>query len=320
MNNNKKWIAMGAGLGIGAVMLTVSGLSAMAGTSGYDAWKSAVKQTHTATSFAAQAGVVVSDGGTKLIEAQTAFKKDGAAASGDVRVSAGGASHGMNVYVQDGKTILKPGDSDVYRIVEHGKGEGGGHGPKNGAAHAPDPELAQKLERVFDALVGNLKDRVTLDENADGSKRVALSLSGNQVPVAVNAIGSLLIGHAGGEHGERGGAHGWAKGHGRGNDGSDPGAGPLFAPDTMPNLPKLTQDVRIDEIKLNATIDANNYVDDQSAEIQISGKDDSGAAHTVVIAAKLDLSGVNATKADSVDLTGKTVEPIEPKKGERGGR
>lgn len=305
--NNKKWIAMGVGISIGAVMLTVSGLSAMAGTSGYDAWKSAVKQTHAMKSFAVNANVAVSEAGTKLIDAQTVFKKDEGAASVDVRLSAGSVYNGMNVYMQDGKMILKPSDSDVYQVAEHDKGEDGWNSKKRGSEHALDAAMAERIERVFDALVGNLKDRVTLTENGDGSKQVALNLTGSQVPVAVQAIGSLLIGHAGGDYGERSGAApGWAKGHGKAGEAG--GAGPLFTSDMMP---KLTQHVRIDAIKLAAKIDANNLLDDQSVEIQISGKDATGVAHTVVVEAKLDFAGVNATNADTVDLTGKTVEPLK---------
>lgn len=323
MKRNKKWIAMGAGLGIGAVMLTVSGLSAMAGNSGYEAWKTAVKQTHTATSFAGKAGIVVTDNGTKLIDAEAAFKKDGASASADLSLSSGNAAHGMNVYIQDGQTVLKPDDSNVYRVVEQGTGEEGKHGPKRGADHTPDPAMVQNVERVFDALVGNLKDRVTLTENADGSQQVTLSLSGSQVPAAVQAIGSMLIGHAGGFQDKRGHAGvgaGPVSGDAAGDKGSPAGGAGFdswFTPDMKPELPKLTQDIRIEAIKLDAVIDANRYMDGQTAEIRLSGKDAAGTAHSLVVQVMLDLGGFNGTKADRVDLTGQTVETIKPKERER---
>jgi nitrogenase molybdenum-iron protein alpha/beta subunit len=82
-----------------------------------------------------------------------------------------------------------------------------------------------------------------------------------------------------------------------------------------PDLPKLTQDVRIEEIKLDATIDANNYFENKTAEIRVTGKDEAGAPHSVVVRAEVDLTGINATKADSVDLTGKKVEAIEREAG-----
>lgn len=301
MNNRQKWIAMGAGLGIGAVMMTVSGLSAMAGTSGYDAWKSAIKQTHTAASLTGQASVAVTDNDTQLFAANAVFKKGDNAASADVRLNAGGAAQEVNAYLQDGKAIWKTSDSNVYRVAEPGKNDGA-PGPWRHADRSPNPAVAQGAEQVFDALVGNLKDRVTVQANGDGSKQVSLHLSGSQVPAAVNAIGSLIIGSAsnGADH-WRGGAgeQGSAEMHG------------LFAPEMKLNMPKLTQNIRIEAIRLDAAIDANNYVDRQSAEIQVVGQDASGAEHRVVIEAKLDLGDVNATSADSVDLTGKQVETVQ---------
>ncbi|MDF2720222.1 MAG: hypothetical protein K0R28_7147 [Paenibacillus sp.] len=287
----KKWIAMGAGLGVGAVLLTVSGLTAMAGASGYDAWKSALKQTKTASSIAGSVQVAVTDNGTKLVGVDAAFKKGESAASADVKLDSGSATRGLKVYLQDGKAVLKASDSDVYQVAEHGKEDGkGGPGWQRGSGdHKPDPAFAEGVERVFDALAGNLKDRVELETNTDGSKRVTLHLSGNQVPVAVNAIGSFLIGNV--ADGSR-----WHHGE-QASEGKTEGANALFTPDMKPNLPKLTQDVRIEEIKLDATIDKDN--------------DAAGAAHSVMIRAAVDLNGVNATKADSVDLTGKKVEQIE---------
>lgn len=319
MNNRKKWIAMGAGVGLGAVMLTVSGLSAMAGTSGYEAWKSAVKQTKTAESIAGAVTLTVTDNDKRLAGAEAAFKKDGSGASANVQVNAGAMSHEMNVYLQDGRAILKPGDSDTYQVTE--PWGDGGHGWKHDSNHAPDPAMVQRVERVFDALVGNLKDRVTLTENADGSKQATLSLSGNQVPVAINAIGSLLIGGAAdGDHWKHG-KPGWAD-EGQAGAGAETNGDSWFAPGAGPEMPKLTQDIRVESIELDATIDADNYMDAQTAEIHISGKDADGTAHSVVVQAAIDLSGVNATVADTVDLTGKNVQTIEHNKegGHPGGR
>ncbi|PYI53870.1 hypothetical protein [Paenibacillus flagellatus] len=316
----KKWIAMGTGVGIGAVMLTVSAMSAMAGTSGYEAWKSALKQTRTAQSVAGTAAVTVSDNGSELFGASAAFKKGAgdSGASATVTLSAGAVTKGANLYLQDGKAIVKTSDSDVYRVAEHG----GGKGPKwrhDGAREGgPDPEFAEGAERVLDALVGSLKDHVTLQSEADGGKRVSLHLTGSQVPVAVNAIGSLLVrGASDGPHG--GWKHG-VEGKGEGEAAEDFHA--LFASGLEHDWPKLTKDIRVDDIRLDATIDAANYFDRKSAEIRIVGKDDAGAEHSVVVRADIDLSGVNATTPDSVDLTGKQVEKIEHDAGwrDRGGR
>ncbi|GAA3408943.1 hypothetical protein ACFFNY_08445 [Paenibacillus hodogayensis] len=311
----KKWIVMGAGLGAGAIMLAASGLSAMAGVSGYDTWKSAAKQMKTVESVAGDVRLAIVDNGTKLADTQAAFKKDGGALSAKLALNAGGASQGLDVYLQDGKTVWKSSDSETYRVSERGGDKNGedGRGWSDHAQRTPDPAMVEGVERVFDALVGNLKDRVTLESRDDGSKQVSLALSGSQVPVAVQAIGSLLISHAS-SAAETKSHEGIDARRGKGQKGIDEAAEkPLFDAKTVPELPKLTRDVRIDGIKLDATIDAGNYIGQQSLEIRIAGKDETDKDHTVVIQAQIDLNGVNATKADSIDLTGKSVEAVSTK-------
>jgi hypothetical protein len=318
----KKWIVMGAAAGISAVMLTVSAMSAMAGTSGYDAWKSAFKQTKTAESISGRVSLTVTDNGTELVNARAAFKKSGEGASAAVTLQAGGAERGLNAYLQNGKAIVKTSASDVYYVMEHGEGDRS-YGPpwmRDGGKHEPDPAFAAGVERVIDALAGNLKDHVTLKEQADGGKQVSLLLSGNQVPLVANAIGSLLLRHASsGEAPWHDGKPDWAaKWHDgedktAGQDGANGGAGafgdhPFFADSFKPSFPKLTDDIRVEAINLDATIDPNNDIDEESVEIRISGKDEAGSVHNVVVHADIDLYDVNATTPDTVDLTGKQVE------------
>mgnify|MGYP001293071121 CR=1 FL=1 len=284
----KKWIAMGASVGIAAVMLTVSAMSAMAGTSGYDVWKSAFKQTKAAESISGQIKWTITDNGTERVKANAVFKKNGEGASAAVALKAGEAEHGLNAYLQDGKAIVKPSGSDVYYVTEHGKGTRHDGPPwmRDGAKHASDSEFAAGVERVLDALAGNLKDRVTLEERADGSKLVSLELSGNQVPPVAGAIGSLAVRHA--TSAEMSWNH--------------------VGMDFMLNIPKLTDDIRVEAIRLNATISPNNDIDEESVEIRISGKDEAGNAHNIVVSADIDLYDVNATTPDTVDLNGKQVE------------
>ena len=47
------------------------------------------------------------------------------------------------------------------------------------------------MEKIADALVGNLKDAVVVTENSDGSKTLSGSLSESQIPALINAVVSL---------------------------------------------------------------------------------------------------------------------------------
>ncbi|WML38249.1 hypothetical protein RCG19_13555 [Neobacillus sp. OS1-2] len=63
----KKWITAGTGLGIGAVLLLVSGFSAMANTNGYDAYKTALKNMKAKTSITTNVDLTITDNGKKLV-------------------------------------------------------------------------------------------------------------------------------------------------------------------------------------------------------------------------------------------------------------
>lgn len=89
---------------------------------------------------------------------------------------------------------MKTDDSNVYKVLEgdrmHGKFR-----ELVGKQHAPDPETVQEVENVVDALVGNLKNYVTMDQAAGNVKKIHFKLSGSQISPVVNTIGSLVIKH-----------------------------------------------------------------------------------------------------------------------------
>ncbi|MBB3110157.1 VIT1/CCC1 family predicted Fe2+/Mn2+ transporter [Paenibacillus phyllosphaerae] len=286
----KKKIMMGTGIGIGAIMLLASGLSASAGGSGYEVYKAAWKQTHTVTSMAGEASLQLSDNGTSLLNASTSFKGDIAnhAASASVQFTAGQASKSLNVYHHDGQTVLKHSDQEVYQVIEHegNEEEMAEHGAMHNGNHA------ELVENVFDTLVGQLRHQVTLAEDENGGQLVSLHLNSAQISAPVQAISSLLITAAAGEEE-------WK-----------PEAGPAEGMDI--ELPDLVEEVRITAINLDAVIDEENYISNQRAAIEVTGKDAQGKTHELVLDLELDLTDREHVAPDTVDLTGKKVELVNP--------
>ncbi|TYP79175.1 hypothetical protein [Paenibacillus methanolicus] len=299
----KKWM-IGTGIGVGAVMLLASGLAASAGTSGYEAYKDAWKQSGEMTSIAGAASFRLTDNGASLFDASTTFKGDMAtqAGSANVRMTSGKESHTLNVYHQDGQTVLKKGDSDVYQVVEK-DGEDGAEKTER-ADHAMHGKHAELAENVIDTLVGQLRQQVTLTEGQNGGKQVALHLNSAQIPAPVQAIGSFLITAASSHEEEK-------------NEGTTD-AGTVHDLDV--DLPELVDDVRVTAINLDANIDKDNYISAQTAEIVVTGKDASGKTHE--LKAELDMSVTDRDQVvpDRVDLTGKQVETVKPEDAEQHGR
>lgn len=105
-------------------------MSASASATGYEVYKTALEKTKGATSLTAKVDVNMTDNGTKVFEGHADIKlnKEMRAGSVEASFSDGAKTHSRQVYRQDGKVILKKGDEDVYRLMEHPKGEHGKEG------------------------------------------------------------------------------------------------------------------------------------------------------------------------------------------------
>lgn len=276
----------------------------MASSSGYDAYKSALKNTKTIQNVSIQTQAQLQDNGNTLTSANGSFKfsLENRTGSGTVTVSGSGAEHSVSFFKQTDGVVLKPSDSDVYYVKEHRQSK---HGDWN---KQDNPERQQQVETVIDALVGNLKDYVTVEDKADGSKEVSVELTNAQLPALVNAIAPIAIKHATGEHEHDGESM---------SDQQD-GGKPLPFRDhsLLAGAPQLTQDIKIEKVAVKAEINASNYIEHQQADITVSGKDASGVAHELTLHLNAELSGYNSTTPDTVDLTGKQVQQV--KHGHRG--
>jgi hypothetical protein len=261
-------------------MLGVSGMSALADSSGYDAYQAALSKTKAEASMTAAAEMTVTDNGTKVVSATGSMKLNHElqAMSATATVNGGGAAaHSVQMFRQDGKLILKNGDDEVYRVMEQAAIPAWQH---NGAAHPTPPKA---LEPVINALIGNVRELATVQSAADGSKLASLHLSGSQVPPIANVLGSLAAAKA-----------------------------------AATGVPKLTDDVKVEQILLDATINPDNIIKQQTAEIDMSGTDSSGVRHALVIRLRLDLSGFNQTVPERIDLTGKPTAAIQHDGAKRG--
>jgi hypothetical protein len=183
----------------------------------------------------------------------------------------------------------------VYQVVNFADGNG------DFAKHLeqgekPDAAMKQEAENIVDSLVGNLKNYVTLDES-NGTKDIHFALSGSQISPVVNTIGSAVIKQGTGEQKRL----------------PDPSKtlGVNIA-SIKDSLPKLTQDIKIESVTMNASVDADNHITNQVAQISISGKDAQGSAHAVVVKVNMGLSDFNNTTPDTVDLAGKKIENVQP--------
>jgi len=301
----RKWLMLGSAIGISSVVLITSGFTALASTSGYDAYKSALKNTKTLHSVSVQAEAQLKDNGSSLFSGSGSLKADlaGKADSASATLQGQGGARTVNFYKQDGKTIVKESGSDVYYVEQDGKKKGEQDKEKL------DGQVPQEVENVIDALVGNLKDYVTLNTQTDGTKAISLHLTDTQLPAVAQAFGALAIKQADTEQGRE--TNDDAAQSGKAAKNGREGLKSNLKDVLKLDLPQLATDIKIDAVDLKAVINADNYIQHQEADITVSGKDAAGAAHQVVLHLNGDFSGFNSTTPDKVDLTGKTVQTVQ---------
>lgn len=299
----KKLAMVGAGLTIGSALLVTSAFADIGGAGGgYEAYKTAIKTTAAAENATQHYVLSVKDNGAELLNVNGTLKESRKAGgvSGSAEIAAGAASERLEFYHQDGAMIFKSGSSDTYNVATE----------KNEADRADshdwdrqDPAVGQGLEKLVDALVGNLKNNVNLSKEADGTQAIDMTLKGSQIPAALNVIGSLVVKEAlNAENAHRDSAL------------KDTGVVGIDLSRLDAKLPRLTQDVNVDEVSLRAEIDANHYIVHQVVELAVTGKDEAGVSHRLAVSADIDTSDVNGTTPDTVDLTGKKINKIEADK------
>ncbi|SDN37875.1 hypothetical protein SAMN04487897_102701 [Paenibacillus sp. yr247] len=296
---NKKLAMMGLGVAVGSMMLVTSVYAGVGNAPGYETFKSAVKQTAAVDNVTRQVNVTLQDNGAQLLNVRSTIKSSGVnhAGSAEVTVRSAADEQTIHFYNQDGKHIVKTDDSDVYKLLE-GEGMPGKFNGHERLNHTPDPQVTSEVENVVDALVGNLKNYVTMDEAAGNVKEIHFKMSGSQISPVVNTIGSLVIKHGALQNSHR----------------PLPTKADTLGVDvsTLKNsLPQLVSDIKMDEVEVNASVDADNHITNQTAQIHISGKDAQGTAHDVVLSVDMTLSSLNSTTPDTVDLTGKQLEIVK---------
>ncbi|WP_127531667.1 hypothetical protein [Paenibacillus kobensis] len=295
----KVWI-IGTGLVVGSALMVSSAFANMGDARGYEAYKTALKTTAAVDNATQHIVLSVRDNGSELLNVDATVKESqsGSAVSSKTSIRTGAETAAIDFYKQQEGMIIKNSRSDIYNVVKGENEQDDQEREWNG-----DPAFDQSVEKIIDALVGNVKNNFTLSEASGGRTTVEMKLAGSQIPTAANVIGSIIVKEA------LSGKHSQAE-HGS----KQPEAAELLGLDLKqldPHLPQLSDQVNIDQITLHANIDEHHYVTDQTLELTVSGKDASGHAHKLVVSADIGISGIDTTVPDKVDLAGKKVKVIE---------
>jgi hypothetical protein len=280
---NKK-TAMVISFVIGTVMFTTTAIAQVATKSGYDQLKDSVKYTaeNCATklsSFTMDMSMILKDNNTIIYTENSLNKMD--VKNGASETVSNGLRNTVKTqrysYYDKKGSLYKNYEQNVYYETEFPSPH------ENNAFSNPfKEEGASDVEKIADALVGNLKDAVVVTENTDGTKTLSGSLSESQIPAVVDAVVSYYAKSRFGNNYEN--------------------------PNNDSTMPKITKDVFVSEVKGNMTTNKDGFIQSVLGSGVISGKDESGTAHKLTFEMLLKINNVNSTKVSRPDLTGKKVE------------
>lgn len=166
------------------------------------------------------------------------------------------------------------------------------------------------IEKIVDAFVGNLKDYVTVTENADGGKTFAGSLNDAQIPALANALASFATKQYLQSTTYTTGTAPIAY-DSAGNVSKDPDANSRISAEAPYGLPSLTGDLYIKSVSATATTLPNGVLTDVQASVVLSGTDEDGVVHDLALDLHVAISDMGTTVVSEPDLTGKKVQISE---------
>lgn len=294
---NKKLLTIGGSVILGGLLLGATAFAAISTNTGYEAYKNAFKKSITLKSVTPKVSLTIKDNGKLIanVDATVKMDKDAKTMSSTISIDDGLKQKTFDIFKTGIKTIFKSSDSEVYNVLENqGKKD---HPEKAFNQRKHNPQEAQGIETIFDAVAGSFENYTTINTNPDGSKDVAFKLSENQVSPVLNAVASLAVKNI-------------AKEDNFGHEGTQFGVQDSLKT-IKDKLPKLLDNIKVISVTVDANINPEDYINNQVENITISGKDAAGADHVVTVSLNTTFTDYNKTTPDTIDLTGKQVKEIQ---------
>lgn len=287
----KKKTIMAVSFTLGTLLFATTAMAEVTTKSPYDQLKDFLKYTGKQTStgfsnYTQETSIIIKDGGSTLSYENSIGKYD---LTNKTKETTGETYNGKNkrgsyLYQDKNTSISKytgqePSDgfkNDFYYVSNYKDSENIEY---NIMPHNPFAEdRAADLEKIADALVGNLKDTIVVNVKQDGSKELSGAVNSTQIPSIANALLSYqfknTFNNGSTEYGE---------------------------------MPKLIKDISVKDVKGNMSIDKNGLIKTGLVSGTISGKDKNNDLHDLNFQMMLKIYDINSTVVKKPDLTGKKV-------------
>ncbi|NOU94038.1 hypothetical protein GC093_12525 [Paenibacillus sp. LMG 31456] len=262
--------------------------------SGYDRLKGSAKNTAAQmekglNNYTIEALFTMKDNNQTVLQATTVNKIDmekQASENSTVDQGPDGKTTSNYSYTDKKLSVWKNGTDNKYYVTEFSNDVN--RAARNRFTSPFNDKGAPEIEKLFDALVGNLKDYVQVEERADGAKVYSGSLSEAQVPAVVNAVSSFGFKRMISDHGRM---------------------------EKDSKLPEIESDIFVKKVLGTAVENKAGIVENVTGDVTLSGKDKNGVQHDLTLNAVFKLSDIGTTKIIIPDLTGANVEKVNQSGG-----
>jgi len=268
----------------GCMLLSVTVVASANGASGYETYKSAAKNIASTDNATFSTSFEVKDNGNINTSGTSVEKLENSNSSSITNIKIGDVTKETETSRIDGKSIVKDGEN-YYSRDNTSKAKNVRMEKKFDASSS----RAKLGEMVLDTLVGDVKNQFVVDGDT-----ISVNLEGAQIP----ELAKLAISAASEEANNK-------KDNNKGEAGKD---GLKEALKSIPNL----KNIDVKSLSMTAKVDGSTLTDN-SFKIVITGDDESGVSHEIEVSTDTAISGVNSTKADSIDTTGKQVQSMQTK-------
>lgn len=283
------------GLAVGGTLLISSSIMGMAdGPNGYDTLKAAFKNSNKIENATFNMSGSINDNNKEIVKVSSTFKADEQdhLFSGVISIKNDKIDKNFTLFGSKAQMVFKDDSSSVYTKFAGNKELKG----KKFSIKSHDfkeqenPQMEAIGEKIMDTLVGDLKKQVTQKDLGNGEKQININLDKNEIPSLVN----LMLA---------------AKGDST-CDTKDKMHEILgINPDDC-KLPELTSNIQAEEMDIQIVVDENNIIKEMDAKFDITGNDAQNQVHNQELKFSIDVSGINSTTVDTVDLNGKEVKEI----------
>jgi hypothetical protein len=315
MNKKSKGLIIGAA--VAAVSLfTVTAFASTPKTAGYDAFKEVLKANHMAGETMTSA--TINGNLTVTLDGKTVLTADGTTKVGDkgedhiVSSDFGftfmGVERSGSLYSSDNDKVylVDRTHNRHYQVINLDDKHTGKQHKRSDDEAFKNRSLNRAEEALLDFLVGDLKEEFDVTNHADGSKTITVDISKEEIPLPLRLLMDV------------------ASAEGKSKHTQAPKASPEWdrikqlpffqgfeGIDLEKQFPDLTVDVAIERVKLQLKVDANNKLHGVQGQLEVSGKDESGAAHRVELGGAGNFSDINTTTPEVYDPAGNFIETID---------